>query len=241
MIPISLLLKSRRETGHSRATRIKRYGYREGEADESDSPRKFVDFSILKNSRFCLLLVSGIFAISGYLTPFYFIGSYATQHGVDVTTAALMVGLMNGASAFGRIIMGQISDKIGYINSLFLATFTASLSLLVLWMYAKTLAAIAAFSVVYGLCGGAYFATTVSVAASICGIERLAEVTGIIYAAMAIGVSLGSPISGAILDTVKDHNDYTGVILWSGLTMLLGSTLQFGLKYMTDRRVFVRV
>lgn len=71
LVPVSLLMRSRREAGRMRVRRIKRHGYREGEREESK--RKVVDRSIMKDARLCLLFVSGIFAVSGQLTPFYFI------------------------------------------------------------------------------------------------------------------------------------------------------------------------
>ncbi|KAH7051612.1 hypothetical protein BKA57DRAFT_503380 [Linnemannia elongata] len=52
--------------------------------------------------------------------------AYATQHGVDIATAAIMVQLINGGSAFGRITIGQISGKTGYINDPIRATLTFS-------------------------------------------------------------------------------------------------------------------
>ncbi|KAK3807127.1 MAG: hypothetical protein JOS17DRAFT_766978 [Linnemannia elongata] len=44
--------------------------------------------------------------------------AYTTQLGVDIVMAAVMVRLISGGSAFGRIIIGQVSDKIGYISAL---------------------------------------------------------------------------------------------------------------------------
>lgn len=69
-IPASLLLKTRVESGRQRAKRIRRFGYIKGESAEK---RKFVDFTIMRDNRFCMLFFAGIFVISGYFTPFYFL------------------------------------------------------------------------------------------------------------------------------------------------------------------------
>ncbi|KAG0273763.1 hypothetical protein BGZ95_010420 [Linnemannia exigua] len=140
-----------------------------------------------------------------------------------------MVGTINGGSAVHSIIKGQVSDKIGYINAPFLVTFAASLSLLLFWMFAKSVTVITATSIIYSLYCGAYLATTISVAAAICGSKRLASLTRIIFAVMAIGISLESPMPGVILDTVGYGTDYTGVILWSALMILLGSGYEMSL------------
>ncbi|KAF9365700.1 hypothetical protein BGX34_008850 [Mortierella sp. NVP85] len=241
LTPVSMLFRTRFETGIQRAKRIRKFGYRKGESLEQDKKRKFVDFTIMKNTRFCLLFVAGIFVVSGYFTPFYFINSYAQQHSVSTSNAALMVGLMNGSSAVGRIVMGLVSDKIGCINALLISTFAASMTLLLIWTFAKTAAVMFVFSVLYGLCCGAYLSSTVSVSAAICGLERLATVTGIIYAGMAIGSMIGSPVSGAILDSIGHKTDYLGVILWAGIVMLIGTIILFVLRYITSKKIFIKV
>ncbi|KAF8933678.1 hypothetical protein BGZ52_007041 [Haplosporangium bisporale] len=241
LTPAVFLFKGRLETGRQRAKRIAQFGYRKGESKEGEKKRKFVDFTILKDVRFCLLFVAGIFVVSGYFTPFYYINSYAVQHGVDASSAALMVGLMNGSSAIGRIVMGFVSDRIGSINALLISTFAASLTILLIWTFAKTAAVMFVFSILYGLCCGAYLSSTVSVTAAICGLERLAVVTGIIYAGMAVGSVSGSPISGAILDSVGHKTDYTGVIFFSGGVMSVGTVILFFLKFKTSRNMFAKV
>ncbi|KAF9375071.1 hypothetical protein CPB97_011710 [Podila verticillata] len=148
---------------------------------------------------------------------------------------------MNGSSAIGRIVMGFVSDRIGSINALFISTFAASLTILIIWTFAKTAAVMFVFSILYGLCCGAYLSSTVSVTAAICGLERLAVVTGIIYAGMAVGSVSGSPISGAILDSIGHKTDYTGVIFFSGGVMTIGTVILFFLKFKTSRNMFAKV
>lgn len=73
LIPAGLLYRERRETGRKKAQRIKRFGCCEGESVGAESKRGFVDFSILRDLRFCLLVISCAFVISGYFSPFFFI------------------------------------------------------------------------------------------------------------------------------------------------------------------------
>ncbi|KFH69055.1 hypothetical protein MVEG_05857 [Podila verticillata NRRL 6337] len=241
LTPLVMLFKSLVETGRERAKRIAQFGYRKGESKDSEKKHKFIDFTVLKEVRFCLLFVAGIFVISGYFVPFFYINSYAIQHGVDASSAALMVGLMNGSSAIGRVIMGMVSDIIGPINALFISTLAATFSLLLIWTFAKTAAMMFVFSVVYGFCCGTYPSSTVSVTGAICGPEKLAVVTGIIFAGMAIGSGVGAPIAGAILDTVGHKTDYMGVIIFAGAVMSLGTVILFFLKFKTNKNMFSRV
>ncbi|KAF9339001.1 hypothetical protein BGZ91_007313 [Linnemannia elongata] len=242
LIPAGLLYRERRETGRKKAQRIKRFGCCEGESVGAESKRGFVDFSILRDLRFCLLVISCAFVISGYFSPFFFITSYAIQHGVEQSTAALMVGLMNGSAAIGRIFMGFILDRIGSINALCISTFATTLTLFFLWMFANTSTTMITFSIAYGLCGGAHVSSAISASSTIAGgLDRLGSVTGIMYAVMTIGSTVGSPISGTILDTIGHHTDYTGVIVWSGSVMLIASLVQFWMKFVTSRDLFAKV
>jgi MFS family permease len=152
-----------------------------------------------------------------------------------------MVGLMNGSSAIGRIAMGFVSDKVGPINALTSSTLVAAATILLIWTFAKTDAVMFVFSVAYGLSCGAYLSSTVSVSVAICGLNRLAAVAGLLYAGMAIGSLIGSAVAGTILDNLGHGSNYTGVILWAGLTMLVGSVILVGLRFKTSRVLFDRV
>ncbi|KAF9133809.1 hypothetical protein BGW39_008852 [Mortierella sp. 14UC] len=146
LLPAGFLYRTRLETGRQRAKRIKRFGYREGESRETiRSRRKFVELGILKDRWFCLLVMSGVFNAC----------ANATQHNMNKSTVALMVGLMNGSTAVGRIVMGFILDRIGSINAFFISTFAASLTVFFLWMFAETSTMMIVFSVAYGFCAGA--------------------------------------------------------------------------------------
>ncbi|KAF9295559.1 hypothetical protein BGZ88_001874 [Linnemannia elongata] len=201
----------------------------------------------IKGFRFTMLVIAAVHLV--LLIPAGLLyrerretGPYAIQHGVEQSTAALMVGLMNGSAAIGRIFMGFILDRIGSINALCISTFATTLTLFFLWMFANTSTTMITFSIAYGLCSGAHVSSAISASSTIAGgLDRLGSVTGIMYAVMTIGSTVGSPISGAILDTVGHHTDYTGVIVWSGSVMLIASLVQFWMKFVTSRDLFAKV
>ncbi|KAF9166581.1 hypothetical protein DFQ26_007502 [Actinomortierella ambigua] len=241
LLPAAMLLRTRIETGRERARRIQQYGYRKGESLEQDKKRKFVDWSILRtNRRVLLLFLTGIPVVAGYFAPFYFISTYATQNGASSSTAAMLVGVMNGSSALGRVLTGMAADRAGPINSLFTVLVTACLSVFLIWSFAKTVAVMYVFAVIYGIACGGFVSVIPTVTGSICGLDRLTMVTGIIYAGMAIGAVIGTS-SGAILDTIGGGTDYTSLIIWTGSVLAIGSSFVFVLKWMTNRNMFVKV
>jgi len=137
--------------------------------------------------------------------------------------------------------MGLASDYIGDINTLLISTLFASLSVLVVWMLAGTsVAAMTVFCIVYGFFSGSFIAIVPTVAAHLCGISRLASMTGIVYGGIAVGVLIGSPVGGALVDLGGGTN-YHHMQIWAGLVMAVGTVLTGVLKFMMNPRPFGRI
>ncbi|KAG0036406.1 hypothetical protein BGZ82_004276 [Podila clonocystis] len=263
LIPASLLFKGRVESGVQKAKRLKRErADREALAQVKGLPTqmdgkelvsqttlvepkeekpKRLDFTALKEKEFLILFFIGLTVAMGYFNPYYFFPTYAQNHGTSASTASLLIGILNGSSAVGRVTMGLASDYIGDINTLLISSGISALSILVVWMFASTsVAVMAVFCVLYGFFSGSFVAIIPTVAAHLCGISRLASVTGIIYGGIAIGTLIGSPVGGAILDT-SGGLDYKPLQLWAGLVMVVGTILTVVLKFMMNRNIFGRV
>ncbi|KAF9993512.1 hypothetical protein BGZ80_009301 [Entomortierella chlamydospora] len=167
--------------------------------------------------------------------------AYAQNHGASLSTASLLIGVLNGASAIGRVSMGLASDHIGDINTLLISSLCACLSVLIVWILAGTsIPAMAVFCVIYGFFSGSFVAIVPTVAAHLCGIGRLASVTGIVYGGIALGTLIGSPVGGALLD-LSDGVDYRPTQLWAGLVMAVGTVLTLTLKLMMNPKLFGRI
>ncbi|KAF9561930.1 hypothetical protein EC968_005424 [Mortierella alpina] len=260
VIPASILFKARVESGRSRSKRLKREQLdRENAVTEEqkkstvtaqeqmkETPsappkKKAVDFSMLKDKHFALLVALSFFVANGYFNPYYFFPTYAQLNKASVSTASLLIGILNGSSAVGRVTMGLASDHIGDINTLLISCLLASLSILVVWMFAGTsIPIMAVFCILYGFFSGSFVAIVPTVAAHLCGISRLASVTGIVYGGIAVGTLIGSPVGGALLD-LSNGVDYRPLQLWAGLVMMVGVVLTITLKFMMNPRLFGRV
>ncbi|KAG0219045.1 major facilitator superfamily domain-containing protein [Mortierella sp. GBAus27b] len=261
VIPAAILFRSRVESGRDRTKRLKReqqdrertvVGYDEktqvvgeslnNESDATLAPKKTgVDFSALKERRFLILVCLSFFVANGYFNPYYYFPTYVQINGASVSTGSLLVGVLNGSSAAGRVTMGLASDYIGDINTLLISTLCASLSILVVWMLAgSSVPVMAVFCIIYGFFSGSFVAIVPTVAAHLCGISRLASVTGIVYGGIALGTLVGSPVGGALLD-LSDGHDYRPMMIWASLVMGIGAVLTIVLKFMMNPRLFGRV
>ncbi|KAG0368900.1 major facilitator superfamily domain-containing protein [Gamsiella multidivaricata] len=262
VIPAAFLFKARVESGRDRTRRLKHEqqdremtmtdviggekvavaGALNNESQTTLTPKKkMVDFSVLKEKRFFLLVCLSFFIANGYFNPYYFFPTYVQNHGASVSTASLLVGILNGSSAIGRVTMGLASDYIGDINVLLISSLCACLSILVVWTLAGTsVPVMVVFCILYGFFSGSFVAIVPTVAAHLCGISRLASVTGIVYGGIAVGTLIGSPVGGALLDLSKGL-DYLPVQLWAGLVMAVGTTMTLALKLMMNPRLFGRI
>ncbi|KAF9435566.1 hypothetical protein BGZ76_005987 [Entomortierella beljakovae] len=268
-VPASMLFKSRVESGRDRSRRLKlekieneksiaAAAVAEERGNQSsvrtisneelftlpkptEKKARAMDFSALKDKNLAILILVGFFSANGYFIPFYFFPTYARTHGMSVSTASLLIGVLNGSSALGRVTMGLASDYIGDVNTLLISAFVASLSIFIAWTLAGMSTAIMAiFCVTFGFFSGSFVAIIPTVAAHICGIGRLASVTGIVYAGIAIGTLVGSPVGGALLD-LSNGSNYLPTQLYGGVAFMVGAALTMALKLKMNPKFFGRV
>ncbi|KAG0373163.1 hypothetical protein BGX24_012053 [Mortierella sp. AD032] len=258
LIPASALFRARVESGKDKGKRLKREQSDRELAATSDKERQelkdaahaakaakpkrqVMDFTVLKEVRFLLLVLLSFFVANGYFNPYYFFPTYAQKNGVSVSTASLLIGILNGSSAIGRVSMGLASDYIGDINTLLISSLCACLSILVVWMLAGTsVVMMTIFCIIYGFFSGSFVAIVPTVAAHLCGISRLASMTGIVYGGIAVGTLVGSPVGGALLDLSQGVN-YRPLQLWAGLVMAVGVVLTVVLKFMMNPKPWGKV
>ena len=154
--------------------------------------------SVLKNSRFQLLYLVIFIGSFGYFIPFFYLSSYAVQYGITVANGAVLIGILNGASAVGRIIIGQLSDSIGHINGLVICMVGSTLSLYLIWPFSTSFATLIIFATVFGLSMGGYISTLPSVIAFLFGTDNIGAVLGLVYSAMYFG-TIGGPFIASLL------------------------------------------
>ncbi|KAK9767848.1 hypothetical protein K7432_002030 [Basidiobolus ranarum] len=195
------------------------------------------DIELFKNLKFIVMWCGGAIFSFGYLIPIYYIPEYASSINLSVSTGALIVGLLNGASALGRIILGSAADKFGRLNLLVICMVVGALSTLLIWTNSSSFAPLLIFALLFGFTAGGFISLFPVVIASIFGLDQLATVTGLIYASTGVGNLAGSPTAGALHDSTAS---YMPVILLSGAAMAVGTLINILLRMLVERRIFVK-
>ncbi|KXS20051.1 MFS general substrate transporter [Gonapodya prolifera JEL478] len=184
-----------------------------------------------QDSRFVVLWASGLLSFFGFFLPFSYLPSYATSQGIDANRASLILGLTNGGSAVGRIFLGYLADKTGYLN-IYVITQIACPIICLFWPLAKSFGGLLVLGMCYGFFAGGFVSSQPPMLASVFGGDNLTARLGIVMSSTLAGNVGGAPIAGAILDahTTVDADgnktiDFVPMIMFGGLTMLAGNLL----------------
>ncbi|KXN68480.1 MFS general substrate transporter [Conidiobolus coronatus NRRL 28638] len=168
-------------------------------------PKNIIDFELLKSPKFIAMWGMGAASCFAYWAPFFIMPLYCKYYNISGSTASLIVGLMNGAAAVGRIATGKLSDKIGNINTLIISNFICSLTFVVIWYFATATWSLIIFAIIFGIFSGAYF--TIS---ALLSLQLFAQVNGLYYTCSAPGYLAGTVIATAIINayTVGEYTNY---------------------------------
>ena len=157
---------------------------------------------LLATRTFRLLFLAVALLSLAFFTPFVFLASYATGHGIGTGTTTVIVGLIGATSTFGRLVLAAIGGRIGEVGMYKVAHLLMAASFAV-WLIAGSSAAmLALFAVLMGTGYGGFVGLAPSVLAREFGTERLGGLVGTLYSAFAFGSVLSPPLVGWLTDTV---------------------------------------
>ncbi|KAI8910721.1 major facilitator superfamily domain-containing protein [Powellomyces hirtus] len=195
--------------------------------------------SVVRDPLFWRLYGLGLFCSMGYYVPFFFMPAFAANNGLSASTGALLIGLLNGASAVGRLAMGFSADILGPTNTLVACITISTMSVLAFWPFATTFPAMLAFVLLYGLAIGGFISLLPSVIAGFyIKTGHLATITGMIYSSMFVGNLSGTPIAGAMMDHFSTRDaagnldvNFIPVIYFTGGLAVIGTFFAISIRY----------
>ncbi|OAL43574.1 MFS general substrate transporter [Pyrenochaeta sp. DS3sAY3a] len=160
------------------------------------------------------------FGFMGLYMPFFYAQVYALQrHITNENLAFYLLAVMNSTSTFGRIIPNLFSDKIGPFNVV-IPCATISAILCLCFIPVSSSAGIIVLMAFYGFFSGSFVSLppTIIVHLSTDARDKIGTRLGQSFALIALGVLIGTPIGGAVLD----HSGFDA--LWTfGGCLLFGS------------------
>ncbi|GKZ25966.1 hypothetical protein AbraIFM66951_002078 [Aspergillus brasiliensis] len=185
------------------------------------SGRPLMEIRAFTEPPFLLFTISMFLNFWGLYFAFFYLGTFARDR-LGVTDTQNLILVLNGVSIIGRIGPSIIGDRwTGKLNIL-IPVSVASGILILGWIAVDTVGGLYAFTVVYGLVGGAAQSLFPATATTMTpDIRRTGTRLGMIFSVVGFATLTGPAIEGALIAT--DGGRYTGAQLFAGLAVLLGA------------------
>jgi len=164
-----------------------------------------IDWRVARGRLFVIKSGTTMMQAAGYYFPLYFIASYAYKVGLTKQQGANLLGLSNGLSALGKIVLGALADQYGRLNMLCFCCIVSALGVLALWMPSaaipgpETTPLFYGFVVVYGLTAGGFVSLFPTIIAELFGVQHFASINGLMYGLRGLGTLVGTPVTSLLL------------------------------------------
>jgi MFS family permease len=193
-------------------------------------PRKrtgLFDWDALKQLEFSLYTVGIFVSFLGFFNLLSFVGPWIAAEKLNTLglPAFYVLPIINAASIIGRTVPNYIADSIGPLNVQVPGALIAGI-LVLCWLPVHTMGGLLTIGILYGIFSGALVSIPPTAIASMTAdMTRFGARTGIVFAVMALGALIGTPVTGALVES--QHGSYDGARIWSGTCLIAGSVLVF--------------
>ncbi|KAF9264436.1 MFS general substrate transporter [Marasmius fiardii PR-910] len=212
--------------------------------DDREGRWKLMKIMSPRDFRFVLLAIGSCFVALGLFTPFFYIVEYTSHISPDSeakSTHFLTLATLNCGGILGRIAPCFLSDHIGHFNLLTPSAFLSGILTLACWLNAKSMTGVMIYTVLYGFSSGAFIAVITPCVVQITEDKtQVGRRMGGLYSVISIPALIGTPIAGALLGS-SSSNSFTGLIVYSGTTVIVGSVFILLAKLAVEPRLFSRV
>ncbi|KAJ6549501.1 major facilitator superfamily domain-containing protein [Mycena sp. CBHHK59/15] len=179
-------------------------------------------------------VLGALISTLGFYFPVIYIQLFAVQHSVDPNLAFYSIAILNGASAFGRVVGNHLADVYGPYNiQVPCGVLTGAVILAVLGIHNGP--SLIVVSILYGALSGAWLSLAFSILAALArSQDEVGARIGLALALSSFG-SLGSaPIQGALL---THRFLWTRPIVFSGVAMFVGGACFAVTRMMQAKRL----
>ncbi|KAK5064722.1 hypothetical protein LTR84_000556 [Exophiala bonariae] len=189
-----------------------------------ETTRAIFDPQAFKNVPFILFSTGLFLAFAGlYIPIFYIIFIAEIRAHVDEEFSFYLLPILNAASVLGRIIPGLLADRYGSLELLAVCTL-ASAIIAYIGVVINSLARLIVFAIIYGFLSGAVVSLPSAVVASLApSMQLIGTWMGMSFFFAALGILIGTPIVGSIIDVKKNH--FGGGFVFSGSLVMAAGVL----------------
>ncbi|QKX59663.1 uncharacterized protein TRUGW13939_06803 [Talaromyces rugulosus] len=184
--------------------------------------RGLLDLAAFKEVPYTVFTFSVFVGFLGLYQPFFYVQSFAIKTGLTNSNLGFyLLSILNATSAFGRILPGMVSDKIGAMNAMIPCAFLSALLAFCI-LAVKDAAGIIVLMVLYGFFSGTFVSSPTATIIRLSAHNRAMTGTrlGQAFAIISFGYLIGTPVGGVVLD----QHGFNALWIFTG-AIIVGSSL----------------
>ena len=193
-------------------------------------PRKFerrstdiVSWRVFQDPLFTSLAIVNMIMSLTLAIPTAFGSEFAQSIGASITHGSYLLAINSGVGVPGRLCTGWLSDMIGHLNILILATGVYAIATWALWLSSAMMSNMGLYigmNICYGLSSGVFNTVMNSAQKTLFGAEMYYPKSGATISIRGIGFVIGTPIAGALVSRVAGEDlqgeDFMRLIIYTG-------------------------
>ncbi|KAJ5509217.1 hypothetical protein N7527_011360 [Penicillium freii] len=202
--------------------------------------RSLIDLRAFKDPPFWSFAIGNFFLYLGYITPFYYIPTYAqTKLGTSSAMASNVLMISQASSVVGRVVLTLFAHYYGSMIAWIVCGVLSGV-LCICWISADSLVRFIFFAAFYGGISGALIPLPPSVFTHVCPDPKsLGTWLGMAQSLSSFATLVGPPIAGALASIGADGSadlNYLGIQLFSGIVMCFGAFQLIFLWYLLYKK-----
>ncbi|KAJ6597781.1 major facilitator superfamily domain-containing protein [Mycena vulgaris] len=195
------------------------------------------EFKVILTDWAFMSSVAGAFVVGlGLFFPYFYLQLYAVDKGLNDNLAFYVLAIMNAGSVGGRILPNFVADRMGPYNMM-IPCLAISSALTFSIFGLEDFAGIVIFGVLYGFWSGSYVSLVPALILSTAsnGGEHGTRM-GVAFSLVSTSMLIGTPVSGALLNSGADGNYvWYRPIVFCGIMLACGAAI-----FSLSRYIFVR-
>ncbi|KAI4632441.1 uncharacterized protein J4E87_001914 [Alternaria ethzedia] len=213
-------------------------------------PRKFerrstdiVGWNVFKDPLFASLAVANLVHPLTMAIPMVFGPEFAQSIGTGIIHGSYLLAINTGVGIPGRLCTGWLSDKIGHLNMLIVATAVYAMATWAFWLSAAMTSNVGLYicmSVCHGLSNGVFNVVINSAQKMLFGSEMYYPKSGMMTSIRGVGFVVSAPIAGALVSRVAgvdlQGRDFVRVIVYTGSLLTISLFCLLNVRWLDAKK-----
>jgi MFS family permease len=194
----------------------------------SPSIRRWVDVTAFTDLSFLLANLGALLSAIAYYLPMIYLPLFAETAipnfgNGNQDLAFYLISIVNGASVVGRLAAGLVATKVGPIETCTMAL-AGCFVVLFCWTAVNSTGGAIAWSVIWGLVSSVIVAMPGAIIPLLSpSLQVIGTRSGMYWASVGLGVLIGSPVAGALIDLNSVHVHWWKLQIFAGTFMTIAA------------------